>query len=753
MREKILKVINATNKNLNAMEIMNSIKQNSTVEELRSLIHELDLMCRDGILRTSSGNTYKKNDLLTTTLDVHEKGNAHAIVKGGNDIFIARNNMKGASDKDTVLVDILDPVKGEGKVVKVLKRSLGRALAEVVVTNGIINIVPLDEDLPYKITVEESNFNLVDGLIVHLDYVHDISKGNVLTRIDSIIGHKNAPGKDTEIAMIASEFGLRLDFPEEVKKEAEAMPKKLSEEMIDEGIEQGRVDFRGDTVFTIDGKDTKDIDDAISMKMLPNGNYELCVHIADVSHYVKPGSAIWKEAELRGNSNYLGNKVLPMLPIELSNGICSLNPNEDRFTETCIMEINHSGEVVNKKVVKGIIKSKKKMNYDAVQDILENKNTEDTKDYTTLKYTVKSGEDLKSIAFNNNMTVEELQKYNEGIEIKPGIEIDIPCDKIIKNMHVLSKILKANKSRRGELEFLSDEVKIVMDEEDKVVDVIAREQRDAEKLIEDFMIVANESVATILFEEEIPTSYRDHEVPSPKKMEDYMKFLSLIGISYDGSINIEKVTPKECQKLLEYLKDKENFKILNKKLLRSMQKAMYSPENKGHFGIASKCYTHFTSPIRRMSDLLVHTAITNFLLNEELDNKFLDSWHAYLTTVCEYISECERNSEKCEYAVDDALKAEYMMSRIGEEFEATIDSIMPNSFFVQTDNYIDGRVDVIVSGEKLIPVSGYYDYNENLMGYTRNNKVELRYGDRICVKCINADKVRREVDFALVRKL
>ncbi|NLC48499.1 MAG: RNB domain-containing ribonuclease, partial [Tenericutes bacterium] len=577
--------------------------------------------------------------------------------------------------------------------------------------------------------------------------------GNVLTRIDSVIGHKNAPGKDTEIAMIAAEFGLRLEFPQEVQDEAKNVIKSLDEEAIQKEIKLGRKDFRKDISFTIDGKDTKDIDDAISLKILPNGNYELSVHIADVSNYVKPGSAIWNEAELRGNSNYLGNKVLPMLPIELSNGICSLNPNEDRFTETCIMEINHSGEVVNKQIVKGIIKSKKKMNYDAVQDIIEGKETEDTKDYTTLKYTIGSEETLESIAFQNNMTPYELKSYNKDSNFKEGEEINIPCDKILKNMHILSKILKDNKHRRGELEFISDEVKIIMDEDEKVIDIIAREQREAEKIIEDFMIVANESVATILNEEEIDIPYRNHDVPAPKKMDDYMKFLSLIGVSYNGIIDVENVTSKDCQKLLEYLKDKENFKMLNKKLLRSMQKAVYFPSNKGHFGIASKCYTHFTSPIRRMSDLLVHTAISNFLLSEELDNKFLNSWHSYLTTVCEYISERERNSEKCEYAVDDCLKAEYMMDKIGEEFEATVDSTMPSSFFVQTDNFIDGRVDVVLENEKSIPVSGYYDYNENLMGYTRNNKLALRYGDRVCVKCINADKIKREIDFALVRKL
>ncbi len=267
------------------------------------------------------------------------------------------------------------------------------------------------------------------------------------------------------------------------------------------------------------------------------------------------------------------------------------------------------------------------------------------------------------------------------------------------------------------------------------------------------MVVANESVASYLTTYKVAT-YRLHEKPKMKKMEDYLTFLHLLGYSVPVKINTSNVSSKDCQKLLDYLKTKSAFRILNKKLLRSVPKAKYSTENIGHFGIASPCYTHFTSPIRRIDDLLNHTSITYILKYKSLEKKFIDSWNAYLNYVCETASENERNSEKCEYAVDDMLKAYYMVDHINEEFEATVDTLLSGAFFVQTDDYIDGRCDIIEKGENnYIGVNAYYDYNDNIMAYTRNNRVDLRYGDRVLVKCTASDPDKREIDFTLVRKL
>ena len=451
MREKILEIIERENRSLNPIEIVNMLYKNSTVEDYRKVMDELDSLCRDGILRQTSGNAYKKNELITGVLDMHEKGNAHLLIKDGPDIFIAKNNIKGASNNDTVLVDYVNKEKNEGKVIRVLKRSLGRSLAEVVDIDGVYKIVPLDKELPYEVVVDtkDTEFSLVDGLIVHIDYVKDISKGKVLAKIDRVIGHKNAPGNDTEIAMIASEFGVSVQVPEDAKEEAKKFPKSLDPDEIDKELKLGRRDLRGDTTTTLDGKDTKDIDDAVQDEICPNANFQITVDIADVSYYVKMGSAIWKYAESKGNSDYLANKVGPMLPIELSNGICSLNPNEDRYAVSCRLEIDHSGRIVNQEVFLSVIKSKKKMNYDAVQDILEGKETEDTKDYTTIKYTVKANETINDIAFKNCITPERLLEFNKLEDFKPGNEVNIPLSDIIKLMHKISKVMDNRLSKEG----------------------------------------------------------------------------------------------------------------------------------------------------------------------------------------------------------------------------------------------------------------------------------------------------------------
>ena len=758
MRDKIIEILNEENRKMNPIEILGRIKSKNNAEDLKNIIDELDSMCRDGILKTGSGNSYYFNDLSVGILDVHGTGSAHLLVRDGEDIFIRRNNLKGACNGDMVSVDIINKKTNEGKVVKILKRSLGKSFGEVVNNNGKLSIKTFDE-LPYEIEFEDTDINLVDGMLVHFDYVRDIDKYRVLVRIDKVLGHKNALKNETgemsknaeEIAKIACEYKIPLEFPEDVLEEAKNMPKSLNDKMINESINDGREDFRNDIIFTIDGKDTKDIDDAISLRLLENGNYLLGVHIADVSHYVKEGSALFKEAVERGNSNYLGNKVIPMLPIELSNGICSLNPNEDRFTESCIMEIDHSGKVVNSKVCKGIIRSRKKMNYDAVEDIIEGKDTEDTKDYTTLEYIVKKGDTIDSIAFEFGLYPLELQEYNKECKYNVGDVVNVPVRKIISNMQSLSKVLSAFKHRRGELSFESDEAYIKMDNNDEVIDITPRVQRDAEKLIENFMVVANETVARFLTEHKMAT-YRIHEEPLMKKIEDFLKFLELSGIHYPNKIDPSNITSLDCQRLLEFLKDQKAFRILNKKLLRSMQKARYSTENLGHFGIASECYTHFTSPIRRIDDLLNHTSITRILEAKNMERQAIDSWNAYLTYVCDTASENERNSDECEYAVDDMLKADYMTHHIGEEFAATIEDMFSSAFFVQTDNYIDGRVDMMIVGEEEIPLVGFYQYNENLMAYTRNNRADLRYGDRVIVKCTAADPETREIDFTLVRK-
>lgn len=782
MREKILEIIERENKNLNPIEIVNMLYKNSTVENYRKVMDELDSLCRDGILRQTSGNAYKKNELITGVLDMHEKGNAHLLVKDGQDIFIAKNNMKGATDNDTVLVDYVNKEKNEGKVVRVLKRSLGRSLAEVVDVDGVYKIVPLDKDLPYEIVVDTDNtdFSLVDGLIVHIDYVRDLSKGKVLAKIDRVIGHKNAPGNDTVITMIASEFGVSVQVPEDAKEEAKKFPKKLDPIEIEKEIKLGRRDLRGDPTTTMDGKDTKDIDDAVHDEICPNANFQSTIDIADVSYYVKMGSAIWKYAESKGNSDYLANKVGPMLPIELSNGICSLNPNEDRYAVSCRLEIDHSGRIVNQDVFLSVIRSKKKMNYDAVQDILEGKETEDTKDYTTVKYTVKENETIDDIAFKNCITPERLLEFNKLEDFKPGNEVNIPISDIIKLMYKVSKVMDSRLAKDGKCDFDSNgEKKQIFDENDKLIDIQPRVQREAEHIIENHMIYANVGFTRFvcgalaqIIPQMVPFVFRIHEKPNPKKIEDFMTMLSVFGVNYPKKINPENVSSRDIRDLLEYLKDSDHYNVFSKKLLRSMQKARYSPENEGHFGLGQEDYCHFTSPIRRMSDLLVHTIFRVFIIEKDYSEENLRFWASYLTEVCDHISECERTSAECEYAVDDYYDAVYMQDKIGKTFEATLDSPMQNSFFAETtDKYIDGKVDFIINEEDAKELETLtdpneieqfiaehvkpfpYEYNDAVYGYTKKGRVVYRYGDKILVSCIGSNPDKREIDFALVRKL
>ena len=786
MREKILKIIKEENKSLNPMDIMNKIMDNSTIKDYEELMRELEKLCREGIIRQTNHNGYVMNELLTGVLDVHEKGNAHLLVKNGEDVFIPKNNMNGATEKDLVIVDYTNKEKTEGKVVRILKRSLGKSLGEVVNQDGKLYVKSLDNTLPYQIDVDidDCDFTLVDGLIVHLDYVKDISRGRVLAKIDYPIGHKNAPGNDTEIAMIASEFDVHLFMPEEVKEEAKNFPSSLTEEEIQKEIAKGRVDLRGDTTTTTDGKDTKDIDDAIQDEVLPNANFKVTVDIADVSYYVKMNTAVWKYAELKGNSDYLANKVGPMLPIELSNGICSLNPNEDRYAMSCVMEIDHAGNIVNENVFISVIKSKKKMNYDAVQDIIDDKETEDTKDYTTIKYTVKPNETIEDIAFKNCITTSRLLEFNKPEDIKPGNEINIPVRDIVKLMYKVSKVMENKLHKLGKIDFeSSSEKKQIFDENEKLIDIVPRVQRPAETIVENHMIYANVGFTRFtcnalsqIIPNMIPFVFRIHENPNPKKIEDFMKMLSIFGINYPKKINPEHVTSKDIQELLDYLKDRENYKIFSKKLLRSMQKARYSPEAKGHFGLGlaanERDYTHFTSPIRRMCDLLVHTIFRVFIIEKDTSPENLRFWASYLSEVCEHISECERTSAECEYAVDDYYDAVFMQDKIGKTFEATIDGPMPTSFFVQTnDKLIDGKVEWILYEEDSKELEQLtdpneiiqfiethkkpfpYEYNDSLYGYTKKGRVVYRYGDKVIVQCIGSDPEKREVDFALVRKI
>ena len=452
-------------------------------------------------------------------------------------------------------------------------------------------------------------------------------------------------------------------------------------------------------IFTIDGEHTKDIDDAISLEK-DGSNYILGVHIADVSNYVKENTGLGNDAYERGTSNYLANTVIPMLPHQLSNGICSLNEGVIRLTMSCVMTINEKGKVIDYDIFESYIKSSKKMTYEAVNDIL-----------------------MRDI-------------------IPDGYE---PFADTLKEMNVLAHILRKEKMGRGYIDFNLDEPEIIQDENGKAIDIVRVVREDGEKMIEDFMIAANETVASHIYNMDLPFIYRVHGAPNSDKIDDFTNLLKALG--YTLKTRTLDMTPKTMQNVLKELDDKPEFKILSSLLLRSMRKAEYSKENIGHFGLASKAYTHFTSPIRRFPDLTVHRLLKKYLVEKDFSMATINYLNNALVSIAQHSSEREVAAQNAERDVDDMKMAEYMESHIGEIYEGVISSVTSFGFFVELPNLIEGLVHVnSLKGD-------YFNYVPELLSLIGNTtKKTYRIGDKVKVKCVGASKERAMIDFEVVKE-
>ena len=520
-----------------------------------------------------------------------------------------------------------------------------------------------------------------------------LKEGNRVGKITKIIGHKNDVGVD--ILSFVYEYNFSPEFPKEVIDELDSIPQFLSSNDIQEGLANGRKDLRDEVIFTIDGADTKDIDDAISIEKISDKEYILGVHIADVSYYVKEGSKIDEEAYFRGTSVYLVDRVLPMLPHKLSNGICSLNEQEDRFALSCIMHIDDQGNVTKYEITPSIIRSRKKMTYDNVNLILE-----------------------------DNTIPEGYEDF---------------ADTLI-TMQELSKILRKKMIKRGYIEFESTEAKIIVDETCHPIEIKAREQRTGEELIENFMIAANETVASSIFYKNLPGIYRVHDKPNEKRIEEFLKFLSLHGYATVGKNKIEN--SKDLQKILNSLENVPEAKVLSDIAIRSQAKAVYSDVNIGHFGLGSKCYSHFTSPIRRYPDLILHRLVKeyNYNYSEDIINKNKE----YLPVATEHLSVREQEAQNCERDVDKMKKAEYMMDHIGDIYEGIISGVQEFGFFVELDNTVEGLVRVEdIKGD-------YFVYNQDLLALLgKRSKKKYAFGDKVKVKVVSADKDKSTIDFEI----
>lgn len=702
MRDDIINILKNSDRALDIYELHDMLHIN-TVEEAKELTDELRKLTEEVIVYHSNKDKYmmlEKSHLRKGVMRTNKKGFGFVEVDNlDDDIYVAQDNMNGAIHDDIVLVEITSKMnldRLEGRVLKVIKRQVQRYIGEITFDAKGKGHIKLDDN-KIKLNIEipkDKSLNAVDGHKVVVELVKKLNNNlKYEGKVVEIIGHKNDPGVD--ILSIIYKYNINTVFPDDVKEEVA----NINMEVLPEEY-HGRRDLRDQMIFTIDGDDTKDIDDAISIEKFANGHYKLGVHIADVSYYVKEGSPLDNEAMERGTSVYLVDRVIPMLPHELSNGICSLNPNVDRLAISCVMEFDSTGKQLDYEIFPSVIKSRIQMTYKKVNSILE-----------------------------KNVVPEGYEPYADTL----------------REMSELATILRKAKVRRGYINFDIDEAKILVDENCKPTEITVRERGVGENLIEDFMIAANECVATHIYFMNLPFIYRVHEVPKEEKIRSFLAFVSNLGYSIPGDIKDTK--PTTMQKILKALEDKPEYKILSSLLLRCMQKAVYKPVNLGHYGLASTCYTHFTSPIRRYPDTTVHRLLRTYLFENKIDNTTIRKWEEKLVYIADHSSDRERASVDCEREVEDMKMAEYMENHIGEEFNGMISSVTSFGMFVELDNLVEGLV-------PLRDMPDFFVYDEERMTLTgEKSHVKYTIGDKVRVKVVRASKEDKTIDFEVVKKV
>jgi ribonuclease R len=618
-------------------------------EEFKALNKAIHELTKEGkIYRDKDGfyHIYENTNLVKGKFDLKSQGYGFIIVDDEQypDIYISRNDKETAMDQDYCLVEITrEKSRGkiEGRIIKVLERSVTQVVGEYY--EGQIFPKNYTDDIVYKLRREDkskvSNHQIIKAKITRYGktFIKECALVEVIGSIED---------KDILIKEVIHRHNLIHEFLEEELDFARSLGDTVKSEDLND-----RVDLRQETIFTIDGEYTKDIDDAISIKKYKN-NYLLGVHIADVSHYVREDSVLDKCAYNRGTSVYLANSVIPMLPKELSNGICSLNPRVDRLTLTCEMEITNKGEVVNYSIYPSIINSKYKMTYTNVNKILDG-------------------------------DIDLQEEYNDIVE-----------DIIL--MGELQKILSKVRDKMGSINFETIEPKLIFDDEGNIKDLEIRDRQDAERLIEEFMLVANQVVATHVFRQKLPFVYRIHELPNQEKLSNIIRFLERLGFS-DGLD--DDLTQFNLQNILKKVEGTLYEKVINTLLLRSMAKAKYAIDNVGHYGLAFENYTHFTSPIRRYPDLIVHRLLRKYVFNN--NRKFNDETKTKLTDIANQSSKTEREAMLCEREVMDMKKAEYMEQFVGERFTGVISSVMKFGMFVELPNTVEGLVHISTFPSKM----------------------------------------------------
>ena len=620
-----------------------------------------------------------------------------------DEIYIAKTNSSNALNGDEVLIEIIEEKnkvkKAEGKIVRILKHEKDTVVGIFQNNKNFGFVVPDDKNFGTDIFISKKNFGKAKNnhkVLVQITKYPEKGK-KAEGKIIEVLGNVNETGVD--MLSLIKEHKLPSIFPEQVVEEAKKCGNRIDEQDI-----KNRIDLRNEIIFTIDGAEAKDLDDAIGIKKLENGNYKLSVHIADVSYYVKPNSLLDQEALIRGTSIYMLGRVIPMLPRELSNGICSLNAGEDRFTLSCTMEIDKNGNVKSSEIYKAVINVTERMTYTDVQKILDNSEVEIVKRY---------------------------EKYIDEFKL----------------MEELALILKQKRLEKGYLNLDIPESKIELDSEGRAINISKYETTFANEIIEQFMLIANETVAEKFFWLDAPFIYRVHETPDYEKVQELNKFLFNFGLKIKA--NKDNIYPKEFAKILEEIKGKDEEKVVSHLLLRTLKVARYEDINKGHFGIASKYYCHFTSPIRRYPDLFIHRIICKYLEeNYDVNEKFIEEYKKQAEERAKQSSEREKIATKVERESEDIKKAEYMENRIGEEYEGMISSVTSFGVFVELDNTVEGLIRFEDLGNE------YFIYDEDrkrLIGERSN--IVYKIGDKVKIRVKDASKLLRTVDFEIIEKL
>ena len=700
-KEKILAFMRKeAYKPLTFQELLKSFEiEGKMKRELLIALNELEDEGKIIFTRSERYGVPEKMNLIIGTLEGHQKGYAFLRPDDKNlkDIFISPVDMNGAMHGDRVIVrpmKVLEDVKSpEGKVIRILERANQYVIGTFQKSRHFGFVVPDDKRIAFDIFVPREEFNNAEAntkVSVKITEWPDQRK-NPEGKIVEVIGDIEDTKTHIEAVLLAKK--VRQVFPEDVIKEA----KRVSDEGIHEEELKTRRDLRNLNIITIDGSDAKDLDDAVYLEKINDNEYKLGVHIADVAHYVKEERKLDKEALKRATSIYISDRVIPMLPKELSNGVCSLNPGEDKLTLSVEMIINREGKVIDYKIFESILNNRFRMTYDEVTEILDNNNEE------------------------------LIEKYKEIVSM-------------LRLMEELSLILRRKRDLRGAIDFEFPERKIICDSTGRAIDVRKYERKTSNKIIEEFMLVCNETVAEHYYWLNIPFVYRIHEDPDEEKMYEFSKFIHNLGYTLKGNA----VHPRELQQLLIKIKDTKDESLINNMMLRSLKKAVYSPDALGHFGLAAKYYCHFTSPIRRYPDLQIHRIMKGHLKNKysEADLYKLAERTAM---VADHSSKMERIADEVERDTDKIKIAEFMSDKIGEEYEGVVSEVTSFGIFVELENTVEGLIHISNM------VDDYYIYdNEKKELFGQGSKKVYKIGDTLKVRLANVSIAKAEIDFVLI---